>query len=496
MWSRRDQVQAYQFVRRRTVSAVLVGDANAARSPIRRTVTALLAGGLCLVLLLAGFVVYGLLRPGSSTSWRQSGAIVEEKETGARFVLGSDGDLHPVLNYTSARLLTGGDGTLTRVSRTSLAAAGRGPAVGIPGAPDALPPAKRMLTDPWLACSVQSGTSGPAQPPRLAVVVGPPARAPSILLGSGAAVVVRSAGQTYVVIEGRRLHVRGKTSQPVLDVLGLTQAPRVDVDSRWLATVPPGPDLGYLEVPGRGRPSTALSGQRARVGQVFRGTIAGSTTGQYFVLLTDGLAPISTTQARLLLGDPRTASAYPGQTPAERALPPAALAGARSAADLGVAAYPRRAPEALVFPSGDQVVLCSSPRGFTAGVPATAVYLGFADPVPVRSPQAGIGSGPGPATVAVPAGSGGLVRRASAPGVSTGAVYLVTDEGRRYVVPDAESRTALGYEKVEPKAVPGEFLDLLPTGPALDRAAAARSPQPPRPGSPPAGQSPPPRPAG
>ncbi len=37
MWSRRDQLQAYQFLRRRLVSAVLVGDANHPESPSKRS---------------------------------------------------------------------------------------------------------------------------------------------------------------------------------------------------------------------------------------------------------------------------------------------------------------------------------------------------------------------------------------------------------------------------------------------------------------------------
>jgi hypothetical protein len=125
MWSRRDQIQAYQFLRRRTVSAVLVGDANHPESPVRRTAIGLLVGCILLLLVLAGFGIFGLLRPGSSKAWQEAGSVVVEKETGARFVMDDQGALHPVLNYVSARLITGGSGELVRVSRKSLAAAGR-----------------------------------------------------------------------------------------------------------------------------------------------------------------------------------------------------------------------------------------------------------------------------------------------------------------------------------------------------------------------------------
>lgn len=479
MWSRRDQIQAYQFVRRRTVSAVLLGDANSAQSPIRRTIAGLLAGSLCLVLLLAAFAVYGVLRPGSSTAWQKDGAIIEEKETGALFVLGTDGVLHPVLNYTSARLVTGGTSTLTRVSRSSLAVAGRGPAVGIPGAPDTLPPANHLIADPWLACSASSGASGPGQRPGLTVAVGTGFSGRRITLGAGAAVVVRADRQLYVLIDGRRFRVRG--TDAILDVLGLTQAPRVDVDPRWLSTVPSGPDLRYLQIDGLGSRSSAVPVADARIGQVFVQRIAASAAAQYFVLLASGLAPISAVQGRLVLGDPRSAAAYPGSAPAERTLPPSVLAQARrSSTDLDAALFPRRPPEALTFPTGDEVVLCSRPRGFAGGSPVVELSLAFAVPVPAGAHlPAATGSaagraGPPPATVLMSSGFGALVRSVPAQGVATGPVFLVTDEGRRYVLTDAEARKALGFLNAPVQSVPAGFVDLLPAGPVLSRAAAAR----------------------
>ena len=68
MWSRRDQIQASQFLRRRIVSAVLVGDANHADSPTRLQIRSLVTGFVVLILQLAGLGVYGVLRPGTSTA--------------------------------------------------------------------------------------------------------------------------------------------------------------------------------------------------------------------------------------------------------------------------------------------------------------------------------------------------------------------------------------------------------------------------------------------
>jgi type VII secretion protein EccB len=479
MWSRRDQIQAYQFVRRRTVSAVLLGDANHAVSPTRRPTTGLITGIVVTILVVVGFGLYGVLRPGGSSAWRTDGAIVQERESGARFVLSGDGLLHPVPNYASARLLVGESGRLVRVSRNSLAAAARGPAIGIPGAPDALPPATRLLSEPWTVCSARAVDAGPGEPPVLGVVVAPPSGGRRVVLGSGAAVVAVAGSETYVITDGRRFRVRSEDPDAVLLGLGLGQARRVVVHPSWLATVPAGPDLGYLEITRRGEVSTALPGVDARVGQIFVLRTAGSSGEQFFVLLVDGLAPIATTQARLVLADPRTAGAYPDGDVAPRQLPPAALAaGPTSDTDLDRAQYPVTAPEALTFTPGEDVVLCSRTQGFRAGVPAVELTLSFEVPAPagVRALTLPVpGSAGTSAEVYVPAGAGALVRSVSAEGVTTGAVHLVTDEGRRYAVPDAESRAALGLEGTSPVEMPAQFVDLLPSGPALDRETATRT---------------------
>src|SRR5689334_17124638 len=139
MWTQRDQLQAYQFLRRRLVSALQVGDANHPSSPSRRVVLGAALGTACALLLTAGFAIAGALHPGADQNWRNPGQVVIERETGAAYVLGADGLLHPVLNYVSARLLAG-TATAT-VSARALAGVPRGPLLGIPGAPGSLPPA-------------------------------------------------------------------------------------------------------------------------------------------------------------------------------------------------------------------------------------------------------------------------------------------------------------------------------------------------------------------
>ena len=67
-----------------------------------------------------------------------------------------------------------------------------------------------------------------------------------------------------------------------------------------------------------------------------------------------------------------------------------------------------------------------------------------------------------------------MVDPAGWPGATTAGTttYLVTDEGIKYSLATAEAKAALGYSDVTPVLIPAALLALLPTGPALDIAAA------------------------
>src|SRR5690349_5798461 len=64
MWNRREQHQAYRFLIRRIVSAMLSGEPETNELPMRRFTVALAAGLALAVLLVAGVTVYGLIFPG------------------------------------------------------------------------------------------------------------------------------------------------------------------------------------------------------------------------------------------------------------------------------------------------------------------------------------------------------------------------------------------------------------------------------------------------
>ena len=152
MQSRRDQVQAYFFVVGRLVSGLMQGKPDVLEHPNKR-----FNGGTFLGLLLAGllvaiFGIVGLMFPGGNNSWRVPGAVVLEKDSGARYVF-LDGQLRPALNLSSALLAAGDAGKLVSVTKSSLTGVPVGTPIGIPGAPDGLPMADRVNTSPWTVCA-------------------------------------------------------------------------------------------------------------------------------------------------------------------------------------------------------------------------------------------------------------------------------------------------------------------------------------------------------
>jgi hypothetical protein len=149
--TRRDQVQAYRFAQARMQSALLTGEPDRPEQPLRRSGVAMFAGVMVAVLVVCGFGVYGLIRKGDKKGWNAPGVLVVERETGARFVYDvRDDALHPVLNYTSARLmLNRGDVTVKEFSRASLAVVRRGAPRGLAGLPDALPAVDGLVRGPW-----------------------------------------------------------------------------------------------------------------------------------------------------------------------------------------------------------------------------------------------------------------------------------------------------------------------------------------------------------
>lgn len=443
MQTQRDHVHAYQFMVRRMTSALVAGDPSALEPPARRSLTGLVIGLVLGLLVVAGFGVFGIVVPGGNYVWQEPGAILVEEETGTRYVM-LDGTLHPTLNQSSAMLLQGKDAKVHTISSNSLAGLPRGAPVGLLGAPDPTPRPDALYSGALMLClSLPDGSedaSATLLPAGPADGLAAPAKQDYLLVRS-------PDGDDYLAWQGAKHRL---TDDAVAVALGMSTA--VPVPGLWLDLLPTGDEIGPADIPGAGEQGPVVGGVPHPVGQLFEQAAAGGR--QFFVLMRDGLARLSETDFTLLAtraGAPRPrpiTSAEVVATPESKdtslrdRLPD--LTGVRPmrTADRSVCV--------LQTPSGKKVV-----AGIVLATRRTPVT-----------------AGPGDVGVRLPPSTGLLVGEVPIPeGQRVADRYLITDQGRKYAIPDDDSMVALGLGAVKPIAMNTRLLSALPTGPSLSRKA-------------------------
>ncbi|RSS64683.1 type VII secretion protein EccB, partial [Streptomyces sp. WAC06614] len=411
MQSRRDQVQAHLFVMGRLTTGMLRGEPDEP-DPIGARTTKGVWYGLLVALLVALVVtVYGVVRPGGATGWRQSGTLVTVKGSGARFLY-VEGRLHPVLNETSARLLAGDRLRFEQVDVRSLGDTPRGDVLGIVGAPDAPPRAEDLTSGAWTACATRRTTGTGESGARLTLAIGLPAGGRA-LAGQEGVLIAGPDGRPHLLWQGMRLALDPAAGATA--ALGYDAAVPVPVTAAFLDTLRAGPALAAPAPPGRGEPGPALAGSGSRIGRMY-----GGPTGERYVLTREGLVPLTETGYRLLLADPATQrEAYGGGAVQPARLEPADLAahrapaGAARALAQGLPAEPPR----LAPVDPDQAV-CAGLRPRPDG-PVTSVLVLPAAAVDGRPPvlQPGVTRSCAEADlIAVRPGGGALVRALSGAG--------------------------------------------------------------------------------
>jgi type VII secretion protein EccB len=485
--SRRDQVNAHTFMIGRLSSALLMGDPDAAESPLGRTTRGVVFGVLFTILVGAGALVFGLLRPGGNDGWRDGKHLVVNRETGARYLwTDTDGVLHPVRNYASARLIGGSDLATTDVSSASLLDVPVGAPVGIPGAPEGVPASGRLEDGAWNMCvtgpdGALLDTTGSQtntavdKPGSTTLVAGAPVKARAV--DADRAVLVQGPDDTeYLVWRGSRLPL--DRASDARNALGFGATQSMPVSAAFLDALAPGPALKSPDVPGRGDPGPELGGEATRLGQVFKISVVG-TDSTYHLLREDGLVPLTPLGAALVLGDPATQKeAYQGSSPEARTLGADALREHRAPGSdtAGSAELPDTPPVPQSTPRGS--ALCAQVDGDNSGARLSSVMVPLSELTPVVASKAALQPSrpacvPTDATVVRP-GRGALVRALHASGAAhAGTTYLVSDDGVKYRVPTEDSLKALGYGASDVASVPAPLLSALPTGPDLDPAAAS-----------------------
>ena len=512
MQTRRDQLQAYRYLLRRVLAAMLGSEPEAIEQPMRRVTSSTLAGVMVGVLACAGVALYGWIGHANATKWKStSGALIIEKETNATYLYlpkanlaaggkggkagqgqsqgqgsGATGQvpekdmmLVQVLNYTSARLILGAAPTVVRVSQHSLDGIARGPRIGIPLAPSAVPSDKNLVSSGWSICS--TAQPGESAPPRVDLLVGTPqAQIGARPVGNHALLVkAGDSALTYLLWNGKRL----AADDDALRSLRLSPSSAVQVGPAWLDALEAGHPLRAPVIEHRGdRGPVDVDGQETRIGEVFHSPSPDS----YYVMLPDGFSEITEVQANLIFGegtarvgdqvqreatDVAISDVNHNPSKTENLIEPDLPATAPTLPDLGGGAtasmcvwYDAHGARRLTTggdlppetPNGDTDGAAGA-NGGSAGDSTGVPELGLAD------------------RVLVPPGKAALVGLQAAPGVKPESYFLITEDGVKFPIPDTDVLTRLGYANVDPAQVPGSLLRLIPQGPALTVDAAYRS---------------------
>jgi type VII secretion protein EccB len=465
MASKRDQLHAYQFLVQRVISALVTRETDPEQPPFRRPVNAAFGGIAIAVIMLAAVGVYGVINPGGNQAWADGKKVVVEEETGTRYVY-LDGRLHPVENYTSALLALGDHAETVSVSRDSLAGVPRGPRIGIPDAPDALPGKDGLLQDGWTLCSQPAPDLTGTVVPTSVLMVGQSARG-GLALGDYAVLAdVPETGERYLLLRGYR-HLISKPDQLAVG-LALRATPAVRVSPAVIESIPAGRPIAPIPVAQMGQPSQ-MGQLDVLAGQLF--AVSTSRGVQFYLAEVGQLRPITELQYDIQRAYQATAAAYPNQEP--RALPMGLIEASG-------------APQPSIAPAkpGDPPAVRPD---FVRAEDASTLCLTFADPgvprmtlspsmppvdpmsaTPRRTPQGAVLAD----RVVVPAGRAAVVEAVPTADTPRGTYLVVTDQGIAHPLASVEVLKVLGYDGVTPVRMPSGLVARVPMGSGLSHEAA------------------------
>ncbi|WP_295627495.1 type VII secretion protein EccB [uncultured Corynebacterium sp.] len=418
------QISGHRFLVRRVEHALIRADARMLHDPLRTRGRAMAAGVALVVLVLAGTVILGLVRPRDGSA---DADLLLVRDSGALHVR-IDDRVHPVANLASARLVLGQPVEPVRVGAGALHDVTGGHPIGIPaapalvvGEPQAAPPSVGVCED--AADDLREPVSVRSTIARM----GP-------LPDGDASALVADGEATWLLHDGHRARI--DVDDPAVSrALGLAQAPVRPAGAELLAAVPERAAVAVPAVPGHGSPS-GFPAPFDVVGAVV-------TVGtRRVVVLEAGAVEVPPVAADALAAHGWTASASAAE-----------LAAVPVARGLDLGSLPGEVPQWAPA----QGWLCVD-----ADAERTVVTHGQEPRGVVPYPRA---DGPGPGVDGFSPGAPGTVA------VDTGGgVHLVSAEGARHLVESRSALGALGYPATV--AVPWRVLAALRAGPELTRAAA------------------------
>lgn len=474
----RAQVNGYRFLIRRLEHALIRGDSRMIHDPMRGQMRALIVGLVIAVLITGAAGVLAFFKPmpnfGNST-------IMISKSNGTMFVRIND-RLHPVLNLASARLIAGKADPPKQVDDKFLNTVPLGPTVGVVGGPVGIHGGDDMQTSSWTVCDI-------TQTPKVTETIGTFAVETAVLANNPVLdsdiraaepdqMVLTTAGdETFLIYDGVRAPL--DPTDPVLfSALGLDGVEVRTVSPGLLNAFPLVEPIAPVPIDGAGERTSYLESSY-RIGTIVETT--DSRGEQLYVVLREGLQPISAATADIIRYGEPSSVAMTAPTP----ISPALVSEVPVVDTLPVEHYPAAAPR-FVVAEPDRVICLAWQRGNSAAEATNRLLVGHRLPIPTNASPVRLatadGDGPGLDFAYLKPGSGEFVQATGGEidSRAMGQLFYVADTGVRYHIKDLPTAAALGVvgaknadgSEEQPQFAPWPVLSLLPAGPELSQQAA------------------------
>ncbi|HEV2640380.1 MAG TPA: type VII secretion protein EccB [Actinocrinis sp.] len=495
----KEQLDAFKFGRRRIVANLIApsptGSDEGAPRPVRTFFASIMIG----VVGVATMIVLGYLHPTAPSGW-QSG-LAEDSTTGAAYVF-NGGELHPVLNITSAQLLLGTNFHKYDVPDSVIVAQKTGAPYGILGAPPVVPAAGQVGLTGWTMCQKAKNPANQAVPGGQTVLeIGYDQSSMTAVTGANGFIVHDSKGDDYLLYGDFSYLI-----SPVRGLMGSLDGSGNDatgpvgpwVDDSFLRAFQPGsPISAFPTVQGLGGPVTAANQPpNARIGSF--GNFATTSGTTYYIETESGLAQVTEFVYNLYASNgalagagvgggfnpPLTQSEITNAVPIDEQKNPADIRGVGATWPTAQVNIQDLDPIAPSFS-----VLCVNYDGKfdpTQGeVPLLTMWYGAQTPDPGGAGVQSTGDQYANLIDVLP-GHAALSRDvANGNSATAGPVYLTVATGSRYELmtdqPPAgttgdgkSAQDQLQYKAITPEPVPDNWMSLVPAGARLDPAAAGR----------------------
>ncbi|GGZ39419.1 type VII secretion protein EccB [Streptomyces poonensis] len=515
MATRRDELNAYSFARRRTVAAFLQPSPHGSEEAAPRPLKTILPSLGVATLIVVGFGAWGMLSPTAPKGWDQEGKnILVGSESTTRYVLvKTKGEekpsLHPVLNLASAKLLLNGESPKVMKIKESVLDESKyamGATVGIPFAPDRLPSSKDAETAKvWALCEAPGEDE---QPVRATYVLDQDdytgllhkgkkelnqtqalyVEAPAEGSETGPRYMVTSDGRAYIM-GGKDWKFRTEAGMKTLEraIFGDGVTPQ-KVSAEFVKTLNVVGDVDFPDMAGDAGAQANVEGldpNYSKVGLVLEAPSGIKT--QKYIVLKDRVQPVSDFTAQLWLRSEGVNGLYGGENPepVKVKFTDVQPADGEWQSEKNWPSQPVTAANTH-WETGGNKVSCSIWHGEDdeyTGLPKMTVWTSREYPKDVA--QSG-------SSTYVSPGSGLLFKKITGTDAGGGNSYLVTDTGLRYSVParndsqvtggekaDAQqtntAQVRLGYGKIRPVSVSAAWADLLAAGPELSSGNAQQA---------------------